>query len=366
MHNTVLRQIKKTFGDPKNVPEQMEQFLDLVSQTYDHFDQDRILNERSLEINSEELNIINEQIQNEKKKIEELLFKAKEEKQKYKILTETSPDCIKLFDRNMRLLFINQSGLREHVLKDQKEAEKFDFERSIVPQDRKKFKEGFQAALRKKTTTFRVEHETKKCLRHACIETLVPIINSRGNVTMVYGVSRDISKQEEYEQRIQEQKELAEQYLDIVGSVIVALDIKGTVILLNKKGYEVLGYKDGFLEGKNWFEEVIPKEDVLQIKKIHWANCRRKNIAEHHENLIVGKNKKKILMSWYNTPIENRTGNIIGTLSAGENITEQRKMEIDLREKNEALQNINNLMVGRELKMIELKDKVKKLESEIR
>ena len=52
----------------------------------------------------------------------------------------------------------------------------------------------------------------------------------------------------------------AEMYLDLVGVIIIALNKNGEITLLNKKGYEVLEYKDEELTGQNWFDKCIPSE----------------------------------------------------------------------------------------------------------
>lgn len=53
-HKTLARQIQKHLSNPPNTP-QFSRFLQTVSDTYVHFDEDRALIERSLEISSQEL-----------------------------------------------------------------------------------------------------------------------------------------------------------------------------------------------------------------------------------------------------------------------------------------------------------------------
>lgn len=50
---------------------------------------------------------------------------------------------------------------------------------------------------------------------------------------------------------IGDQGDKIKKYLDLAGVVIVALNEEGNISLLNKKGYEILGYKEGELIGKN-------------------------------------------------------------------------------------------------------------------
>ncbi|OGC81073.1 hypothetical protein A2943_02060 [Candidatus Adlerbacteria bacterium RIFCSPLOWO2_01_FULL_51_16] len=55
MNKVLERQIKKIFGNIESVPQSLYVFLEVVSETYDHAEEDRLLIERSLEISSKEL-----------------------------------------------------------------------------------------------------------------------------------------------------------------------------------------------------------------------------------------------------------------------------------------------------------------------
>ena len=65
MNKLVLRQIKKAFGGESNVPQGLSSFLQIISSTYDGFDQDRELTIRSLELSSQELLEANQKIRTE-------------------------------------------------------------------------------------------------------------------------------------------------------------------------------------------------------------------------------------------------------------------------------------------------------------
>lgn len=54
-HRTLVRQVLKLFGSLDAVPKEMLPLLQSVSDTYKHFDEDRALMERSLELSSREL-----------------------------------------------------------------------------------------------------------------------------------------------------------------------------------------------------------------------------------------------------------------------------------------------------------------------
>ncbi|MFH0891366.1 MAG: MASE3 domain-containing protein [Candidatus Falkowbacteria bacterium] len=126
----------------------------------------------------------------ERKRIQEALRQSEE---KYKALAETSPDCIKLFDPEGKLLYINKAGLEEHGLKSIEEAMDWDYFGCMVEKDRGKFRKTFENALGGETNTIEIEHTPEGANRDVCLETMTPVRNKKGEVGAVYGVSRDIS-----------------------------------------------------------------------------------------------------------------------------------------------------------------------------
>ncbi len=69
MNKILERQLTKIFGSLENVPKELEAFVKVVSDTYDHNDADRLMIERSLEISSKELGELNRQAREESEKL---------------------------------------------------------------------------------------------------------------------------------------------------------------------------------------------------------------------------------------------------------------------------------------------------------
>lgn len=69
-HKVLERQIKNFFGDPSSLPKPWQDFLQAVSDTYVHSDEDREMAERSLDISSKELGAINAKLAAEKQNFE--------------------------------------------------------------------------------------------------------------------------------------------------------------------------------------------------------------------------------------------------------------------------------------------------------
>ncbi len=74
MNKVLERQLKKIFGSLEAVPQGLDVFLKLVSDTYDHADDDRTMIERSLDISSKELGDLNKKTLEESEKLKSNLL----------------------------------------------------------------------------------------------------------------------------------------------------------------------------------------------------------------------------------------------------------------------------------------------------
>jgi PAS domain S-box-containing protein len=148
----------------------------------------------------------------------------------------------------------------------------------------------------------------------------------------------DITERKRTEIELKIERDRSKQYLNIVETILVALDEKANIILLNRKGYQVLGYDQGELEGQNWFKTCVPPEEseaiFLAYTKIIEGEV---GTFEYFENYILTKQGGRRLIAWHNSAFKDESGKIIRTLSSGEDITLRRQTENELKETAEKL-----------------------------
>jgi len=120
----------------------------------------------------------------------------------------------------------------------------------------------------------------------------------------------------------QSAKEEAERYLEVAETILVALDTHGKITLLNRKGYETLGYMAGELLGKEWFRICLPLEEQEGALQVYQnIMCGNQAAHDYYENKIVRKDGTTCLVAWHNSLLRDTHGTVIGTLSSGEDIT---------------------------------------------
>jgi len=122
----------------------------------------------------------------------------------------------------------------------------------------------------------------------------------------------------------------AERYLQIVKAIIIGLDRDGNVNLINRVGCEILGYTEQEILGRNWFETVLPdkaRDTIFRVfRKIIDGEMEP---SSKFENEILTKNGEVRYIDWNNAIEKNSKGEIVGTLSSGQDITERKRAEED-------------------------------------
>jgi PAS domain S-box-containing protein len=191
---------------------------------------------------------------------------------------------------------------------------------------------------RKHKTMVGVPHEyviVRKDGSQLIVEVISNYINYKGKKSRIATV-RDINEKKKSEELLIEEKEKAEKYLNLSGVMIVSLDLKGRVIMINKKGNDILGYKDNYLVGKDWFKTCLPKSITESVGNVFRDLVKgRVKLVEHYENLVITKNGEERLIGWYNTILKDNKNKVIGILSSGQDITERKKIEKSLVESEE-------------------------------
>lgn len=167
------------------------------------------------------------------------------------------------------------------------------------------------------------------------------LLKNKNNYIRVLGIAMDVTERINAKEKIIEERDKAKQYLDIAAVMLVSLDSSGIVQLINPKGCEILGYTEEEILGTNWFDNYLPKNQRKEIKLV----SKKVFIGEiesvkQFENKILTKSGKERLIAWKNEIIKDHEGKLISVLSSGEDITQKRKAELELKESEERFRNI--------------------------
>jgi PAS domain S-box-containing protein len=141
----------------------------------------------------------------------------------------------------------------------------------------------------------------------------------------------EITERKRAEAALREQRDRAQKYLDVAGVMFVAIRPDQTVGLINEKGCQILGYDENAIVGMNWFDHFLPERMREDVKTVFDKLMKREiEGAEFYENPVLTKNGEERLIAWHNVLMSDEDGNVVASLSSGEDITDRKRAEEEL------------------------------------
>jgi len=168
------------------------------------------------------------------------------------------------------------------------------------------------------------------------LSVMITALPSRGSDGIINGIVCNIDRVSDAKSTCsckKKESNLAQQYLDVVGVIMIALDIHGKVCSVNRKGCQVLGYSEEEIIGKDWFDNFLFVDNVEFVKEV-FAQLMASNLnsTEYVENDIKTADGAKRTIAWHNAPLYDDSGRLCGSLSSGNDVTEQNFAKKALRE----------------------------------
>ena len=214
-----------------------------------------------------------------------------------------------------------------------------DFVEHIVHgEDRERVSRTLAGALKDRARVDRVEYRIVRPdgrTRHVQTVFEVESVDDPGSLR-ISGTMQDLTERKRIEYALRMERDRAQRYLDLVDVVIMALDVEGRVTLMNRRGCELLGYREVELLGQDFFSTCLPP-DVADPSWLAHQAAIRGGYPEFglREAPLLTRGGEQRLVRWRTQFIRDASGEIVGTLSAGEDVTEQRSMEDQLRKAEE-------------------------------
>jgi PAS domain S-box-containing protein len=136
------------------------------------------------------------------------------------------------------------------------------------------------------------------------------------------------------ETELQESNRRLREMLENVELIAMTLDRDGTITFCNDFLLRVTGWKREEVIGGSWFENFLP-ESAAVVKRVFLENIETGTIPPHYRNPIKTRTGELRMIAWNNTMLRDDAGQIIGTASIGEDITERERAQAARQESEE-------------------------------
>ncbi len=141
----------------------------------------------------------------------------------------------------------------------------------------------------------------------------------------------DITDRKRAENELRESERRYRDMLSNVELLSVTLDRGGRVTFCNDYLLRLTGWRREEVLGSNWFELFIPPGQNEELKRA-FAELLNDDLpaARHREDEILTRSGERRFIRWNNTVLHSISGDVTGTASIGEDITDRKKAEEDV------------------------------------
>lgn len=167
------------------------------------------------------------------------------------------------------------------------------------------------------------------------------------------------------ERKLKESEEWLYTTLRSIGDAVIATDKEGFVKFMNTVSQSLTGWKEEDAKGKPLKDifNIIKEETGEEVESLVKKVVQSGKVLPLTNHSLVAKDRKVIPIDDTAAPIRDDKGNIIGVVIVFHDITERKRFENELKQKLNEIERINKLMVDRELKMEEMRKKMRELEA---
>ena len=127
-------------------------------------------------------------------------------------------------------------------------------------------------------------------------------------------------------------------FLENVRLAVVGLDVEGRVEFVNTHFLELTGYRRDEVMGRQWFQEFLPARHRRPNLKHRYYDLLKRKFHTDLRGMVLTRSGEERTVAWSNALLRNGEGEIIGTLSIGEDITARLKAEYEVRSLNRDLE----------------------------
>ena len=240
-------------------------------------------------------------------------------------ITEGTTDAVFVKDLEGRYLMINTAGARFLGRKVEEVIGKTDSElfmrevgRAIWERDSKVLEGG-------ETKTYE-EFGTAAGVTRLYLATKGPLRDPGGKVVGLLGICRDITERKRVQEEVRQSQDKLRMHIENTPLAVIEWDLQFRVVSWNASAERIFGYTREEAIGQHAYF-IIPRPVRPLIDKV-WQELLAQKGGRHglpHDNIT--KNGHTISCEWYNTPLVDGAGRILGAASFVQDVTERVTLE---------------------------------------
>jgi PAS domain S-box-containing protein len=170
------------------------------------------------------------------------------------------------------------------------------------------------------------------------VEISISEFKLKGKLNVI-AILRDITE------RKQTEEARKRDYLNLLEIMMVAVSTNHTVTFINNAGCKILGHEESDIIGKNWFENFLPKRSRKESEEMYRElKSAGSDFVQGFESPVINKEGEERSIRWNNVLLKDDEDNVMGTLSAGTDISDQKQAEFEIIKNYQNQLSLNSLL----------------------
>lgn len=243
-------------------------------------------------------------------------------------ITQSTTDAVFVKDQDGRYVMVNPAAARfvgrtvEQVI-GKTDIEIFSPEtgQSIMQKDRQILATG-------ENMTYE-EVGTAAGVSWTFLSTKGPYRDANGKIVGVLGIARDITDRKQSEEEFRKSQQRLRMHIDHTPLAVVEWDMDFCVAAWNNSAERMFGYTREEAMGR-YGDFIVPPESRTGVQQV-WQELLATRGGNINANVNITKSGRIISCEWYNTPLVDDNGRVLGVASLVQDVTERERAEAKFR-----------------------------------
>ena len=243
-------------------------------------------------------------------------------------ITESTTDAVFVKDRDGRYLMVNPAAACNVGLTVTAVIGKTDVE-IFMPETGRRIMEKDRLILETGESITYEEVVTAAGVTRTFLSTKGPYRSAQGKIIGVLGIARDISERKRAEEEFRKSQQRLSIHIEHTPLAVVEWDPDFRVAAWNSSAERIFGYTREEAMGRH-ADFIVPPEARPGVDRV-WRELLALRSGNINVNENITRSGRIISCEWYNTPLVDENGRVLGVASLVQDVTERERAEAKFR-----------------------------------